>query len=350
MTTGGAHHLRLYREASRRAVPIEVMIELTQRCNLRCRHCYLDDFGAPDLLSTARVRELLAELAGLGTLVLGLSGGEVLLRPDLLEIAGAARGHGFQLEILTNATLVDEEFAARLAPLHPRVHVSFYSHEEATFDAIAGTPGTFRRVERGIRLLLRHGVDVLLKMPLLTPNLGHVAGVRAWAAAAGAECRTAPAIFPKRDGGLAPLALRAPAADALHAVGGPETGCDEGEDPGADGDRPLCAAGTRYAVITSGGDLLPCNVLPLVAGNVLARPFAEVWREAPLLARLRALRRGDLPVCGSCAAFAACGRCHAEALLEGGDLLGPSPAACARAEALGLGPTPAGGAAALSRT
>ncbi|HSM51171.1 MAG TPA: SPASM domain-containing protein, partial [Thermoanaerobaculia bacterium] len=91
--------------------------------------------------------------------------------------------------------------------------------------------------------------------------------MRAWAAAAGAECRTAPAIFAKRN-----------------------------------------------------GDLLPCTVLPLVAGSVLARPFAEVWREAPLLARLRALRRKDLPVCGTCAAFAACGRCHAEALLEGGDL------------------------------
>lgn len=336
MSAGGSHRTRLYREASRRGMPIEVMIELTQRCNLRCRHCYIDDFGTANLLTTGRVRELLAELADLGTLVLGLSGGEALLRPDLLEIAGAARGHGFELHLLTNATLVDERIAAGLAPLHPRVHVSFYSHEETTFDAIAGTPGTFRRVVRGVRLLIRHGVDVVLKMPLLTLNLGHVAGVRAWAAAAGAECRTAPSIFAKRDGDPAPLALRTAPSAFLPAVGGPETGCD-GEDPDGDrDDRPLCAAGTRYAVIRASGDVLPCSVLPLVAGNVLARPFAEVWREAPLFARLRALRRPDLPVCGTCPGVAGCGRCHAEALLEGGDLLGPSPPACARAEALGL--------------
>ena len=60
MSAEGGNRLRLYREASARGVPIEVMIELTQRCNLRCRHCYIDDFAAPDLLSTRRVGELLA--------------------------------------------------------------------------------------------------------------------------------------------------------------------------------------------------------------------------------------------------------------------------------------------------
>lgn len=333
MNAEGANRLRLYRAASVRGVPIEVMLELTQRCNLRCRHCYIDDFAAPDRLGTERVRELLAELAGLGTLVVGLSGGEILTRDDCVELAAAARALGFELHLLTNATLVTDAVAAALAPLYPRVHVSYYSRDAATFDAIAGTPGTFARVTAGVERLRAHGVDVILKMPLLRPNLRHAAAVRAWAGSLGAECRTAPAIVARRDGNPAPLRLRVAPAEWLPMVGGPETGCDGGD--GGPDDRPLCAAGTRYAVITASGDVFPCNVLPLVAGNVLERSFRDVWEHADLFRRLRTLRRSDLPVCGACRALPVCGRCHAEALLEDGDLLGPASAACERARALG---------------
>ena len=57
---------RVYREAAKRGVPIEVMIELTHHCNFRCRHCYIPDFGAPDRLSTARLQALQREASSLG--------------------------------------------------------------------------------------------------------------------------------------------------------------------------------------------------------------------------------------------------------------------------------------------
>ena len=45
---------RVYREAARKSVPIEIMIELTHHCDLRCQHCYIPDFSAPDGLTTER--------------------------------------------------------------------------------------------------------------------------------------------------------------------------------------------------------------------------------------------------------------------------------------------------------
>jgi radical SAM protein with 4Fe4S-binding SPASM domain len=324
VTTDTGRRLQLYAHASRASVPIEVMFELTQRCNLRCHHCYVGDFMTEDRLSGRRIGELLDELAGLGTLVVGFSGGEPLVRPDCVEIVRAARRLGFEVHLLTNATLVSEAVASELAPLWPRVHVSYYSRDEATFDSIAAADGAFARATVGILRLREHGVQVILKMPIMSVNTGHVAEVRRWARYIGAECRTAASIFPRRDGDRGPLRFRADPAELVALRDGLDAGCDGVE---ADG-RPMCAAGARYAVVTATGDVLPCNVLPLVAGNVLGRSFTDVWRTSAVLRTLRELYPGALPVCGRCLAFRACGRCHAEALIEGGDLLGPSPVAC----------------------
>lgn len=64
------------------------------------------------------------------------------------------------------------------------------------------------------------------------------------------------------------------------------------------------------------------------------RPFREVWEGSPWLRRIRSLRRGDLAECSSCDKFSFCGRCQAQALVEDGDLLGPSSHARERAELL----------------
>ena len=96
----------------------------------------------------------------------------------------------------------------------------------------------------------------------------------------------------------------------------------------------MCAAGTRSAAITADGDVLACAILPRTAGSLLTQTFREIWEGLPLLQLLRRVRRSDLTVCSSCNRYAACGRCPAQALLEDGDLLGPSSAACAYAAAL----------------
>jgi len=324
---------RLFVEATKNLVPLDVVLELTQRCNFRCRHCYIPDFHSPDLLNMDRVLGLVEELAGLGTLRLTLSGGEVFLRRDWAEIAHRSRRLGFEVRVFTNGSLITEEVADELAALCATVEISLHASRAKEFDDFTRVPGSFRKVERGIRLARERGVEVLLKVPVTVHNYREIDAVHAFAESLGTRCTSYPAIMPAKDGNRAPLAQRAPERLLLPYYAGPHSERalpdPDRSDEGTDG--PLCAAAARLACVTSSGDVLPCVVLPLVAGNVRTQSFREIWENSPVMHRIRAIRRVDLKPCDACEKFAYCERCHAQALGEDGDLLGPSAWSCEHA-------------------
>jgi len=303
---------RVYSRAASSSIPIEVMIELTHHCNFRCGHCYIPDFGAPDRLSTGRVLALLDELAAMGTLVLALSGGELLLRRDWETIARRARELDFDLHLFTNGALVDAARARAIRALDATAQVSFYTLDEARFDEFVRRPGAFANVVGGIERLRAEGVRTILKIPLMTFNYRELARLQAWGAERGCEVRSSPTITAKKAGDLAPLAFRVPQPALATELGGPVLGCFDG-DRVLDADTPLCAAATRYACITSAGDVMACNILPGSDANVREQSFRDVWEGSPWLRRIRALRRADLHECSSCATFTSCGRCTAQA-------------------------------------
>lgn len=327
-----SHWHRVFDHAKRAAIPIEVMVELTHHCNFRCQHCYIPDFSVPDRLTTERVLKLLDELVEMGTLLLGLSGGELFLRRDWQTIARRARELGFDLHLLTNGLLVDDDDAAEIRRLGATVHVSLYSMDEGRFEAITRRAGSFARVRAGIERLRDRDVPVVLKVPVMTLNLGDVQAVRDYATQIGADCRVAPTITAKKDGDLAPLALRVDLERAHAEIGGPIGGCHP-----RDLDGPLCAAASRYCVITSSGEVMACNILPGNGGNVCERPFREIWESSPWLNQVRGIRAKDLTTCGGCSRLSYCGRCHAQALVEDGDLYGPSSHAQRRADLIDAG-------------
>lgn len=334
--TDNPHFQRLVKRAARDFIPLDVSLELTWRCNFRCRHCYIPDLHAADGVPTPRLLELLEELAEMGTLFLALTGGEPLLRRDWQVIARRARELGFLVTLQSNGSLVDEPTADTLAELPIQVQVSFYSSDPVVFDRVTGRTGSAGRVLEGVKRLRDRGVPVVLTVPISRLNPDGAAGVTRLAEELGVEARVYTTIVAAKDGGLAPLELRLPARDSVRLAGGPGNGCpipdETAEHPAGDG--PLCAAGVRYANITASGDVLACNVLPGPAGNINRTSFREIWKESPTLQRIRAVRRSDLSKCSTCAKLPYCGRCHAQALVEDGDILGPSSAACAFAEAL----------------
>ena len=334
--TGMPRFQRLVERAARDLIPLDVSLELTWRCNFRCHHCYIPDFDAPDGVSTPRLLELLEELVAMGTLFLTLTGGEPLLRRDWDVVARRARELGFQVTLLTNGSLVDECVSDILAELAIQVQVSFHSSDPVVFDRVTARTGSAARVLRGVERLRNRGVSVELTVPISRLNPDGAAGVPRLADALGVESHVYTTIFAAKDGGRTPLALRLPARDAVRLAGAPGTGChhpDEATEHQA-GDGPLCAAGVRYANITAAGDVLACNILPGPAGNINHASFREIWERSARLQRIRAIRRSDLPVCSTCSKLPYCGRCHAQALAEDGDILGPSSAACAHAAAL----------------
>ena len=96
------------------------------------------------MLSTQRVLTLLEELVEMGTLSLTLTGGELFLRKDWLTVARRARQLGFALRLFSNGSLIDEQLARDIEPLHATVEISLYAMRRETFEEITRRPGSFR--------------------------------------------------------------------------------------------------------------------------------------------------------------------------------------------------------------
>ncbi|WP_449242580.1 radical SAM protein, partial [Desulfovibrio sp.] len=93
-----------------------VVWNMTQRCNLKCVHCYAHavDPKGTDPISTGQAKVMIDDLAAYGAPVMLFSGGEPLVRKDLVELAHHAVSKGMRAVISTNGTLITPDKAQEL--------------------------------------------------------------------------------------------------------------------------------------------------------------------------------------------------------------------------------------------
>ena len=156
--------------------PSEVIWNITNRCNLRCSHCYLaaDGHALAGQLTDEETIDLVGQMARAGVPLLFLSGGEPMVRPNFWEILETARSLGIRVTISTNATLIDRGVARRLkANGIDWIATSLYG-PEAFHDAMVCVPGTRARVIDAIRILRDEGVGVALKTAVSRDTWPHI--------------------------------------------------------------------------------------------------------------------------------------------------------------------------------
>ncbi|MBM4018073.1 MAG: 12,18-didecarboxysiroheme deacetylase [Planctomycetes bacterium] len=156
-----------------------VVWNCTRRCNLRCVHCYSRsrDRAYEGELSTAEAEAMLEDLARFGVPVVLFSGGEPLLRPDVLPLVRRARALGMRAVISTNGTLIAPEAADRLRAAElSYVGISLDGLGEAN-DRFRGVPGAFQRALEGIRNCRRAGIKVGLRFTITRRNASEVGGI-----------------------------------------------------------------------------------------------------------------------------------------------------------------------------
>lgn len=315
-------------------IPISAHLDVTYRCNERCIHCYLDhdDHGE---MTTAEIKDVLDQLCEAGVFFLVLSGGEVFMRRDFLEIVEYARGLQFNVKVKTNAVMIGAAEAIKLRELGvEQVQVSLYSHRPEVHDAITKLPGSFRRTVNAVRFLKSKRVKVTVANVLMTANMFDSAGTIALARELDVPYTLDPTITPKIDGDTSILALRAPSTQLKQVfrtpelVGNVEEFCAPPPPPGEDvkDDYP-CSAGHTACYISPYGDVFPCVQFPLPSGNVRRQRFIDIWRNSPELNEVRSIRAGDLPTCSRCSHVGTCTRCPGLAYMEG-NMRGPSTADC----------------------
>ncbi|HAR50168.1 Fe-S oxidoreductase [Smithella sp. SCADC] len=153
-----------------------VVWNMTRRCNLKCIHCYSNsaDIDYPDELTTDEGKKLIDDLAAFGSPVILFSGGEPLLRKDLLELAQYARDKGMRAVISTNGTLITKDIAAKLQKAGlSYVGVSLDGLEK-THDRFRGKKGAFAAAIEGIRNCRDAGIKVGIRFTVNKHNVADV--------------------------------------------------------------------------------------------------------------------------------------------------------------------------------
>ncbi len=155
--------------------PLILGWEVTTACNAACVYCGFRK-RSPDELTPDEALRLVAEMRGCGTRMVGLSGGEALLRPDVDAIVDALVDQGIAVSLNTNGHFVHKHERAirRLR----RVQVSV-DGPEAVHDALRGA-GTWRRAVDGIERCLAWGVNVSVEAVLSRTSLPHLEALLAW--------------------------------------------------------------------------------------------------------------------------------------------------------------------------
>lgn len=303
---------------------------VADRCNHSCSHCYQVQ-GLKGELSSDELVDVFCRFRDAGGLVLGISGGEPTLRQDLVELLTAAHDLGLATVLYTNAYLVTPELASRLAECRVwQVHVSLYSDVAAEHDAVTRVPGSWQRTVDGVRSLRDAGLRVVLKTTLT--RMSTITGDRMLGLARSLDCELAVGdhIAAGEGGTLHPLSTR-PDAQRIAALdpGGSTDECAPPARPRAERvDQAPCGAGASGIALRSDGRLVPCSNLSIEIGDAPGADLRSVVERSEAAAFFRRLSWRDLHGCRDCDLKALCGRCHASALSEVGDLLAPYRGAC----------------------
>jgi AdoMet-dependent heme synthase len=151
--------------------------EITRSCNLFCSHCRASAHqgGYEGELTTEECFRVVDEIAEVGKPMLVLTGGEPLLRPDVLDIGRYAANKGLRVVMGTNGTLLTMEMAAKLKEVPVMcVGVSVDFPSAAGHDDFRCHVGAFETAMAGINNARRAGIDVQINSTISKMNVAYI--------------------------------------------------------------------------------------------------------------------------------------------------------------------------------
>lgn len=333
----------LMAKAAKSRVPLSGTFELTPRCNLNCRMCYI---RMSEKEMAARGREYSARewiemgktCADAGLLFLLLTGGEPFLRKDFREIYTGLKKLGLFLSINTNGTMIDQETVEWLKEDAPAaVNLTLYGKDRSAYERLCGNPAGYEAAVGAVDLLREAGIPVRINISLTRYNVGDLKEMTDFAKSRGLDARVASYMFPpvrnaregKVDGEVRLTPMESAKArylsmkyrlspeemaQAVEALKGgnmelfPEGDCDRISD-----ERMGCQAGRGAFWITWDGRMTPCGMMNRPAARPFEEGFSSAWRTITEASAEIFLP----PECSKCAGRKVCPVCAALTMAEG---------------------------------
>jgi radical SAM protein with 4Fe4S-binding SPASM domain len=346
-------------------VPLFVTLELTLKCNLRCKHCYHFDRETPmpkqtsgQELTPPEIYKILDDLAEAGCLEISFSGGEALLHPHLDDFIRYARERQFAVRVKSNGLLLTPERVARLVEAGAyAVDISLYGASPESHDAFTKLKGSFEKTVAGARNAVAAGLKLSLSFCLTKHNADEIEAMIALAESLPARHTIDPQITARYDGTTSSMDHRVDGETLDRLYRGPLFSALGG--PMCVPDREVqCSCARTVAGITSVGDVYPCIGAPVKSGNLREQTFKEVWETSPQLKKIRGLVLDDFEACKPCPSRSFCRRSSGVVVANTGNYTGPEAWTCMEAGIIkkiaedveaGLGPVATESGAAIHR-
>lgn len=311
--------------------PLAGEFELTDRCNLSCVHCFINQPAGSiqarqNELTTSQVKDILDQIADAGCLHLLLTGGEPLLRPDFSEIYLHARRKGMLVMLFTNGTMLTPAIVDVLKEAPPHlVEVSIYGATKETYEAVSRLPGSFERFLEGIHLLKASGLPFATKSVLLTVNKHELPLILKFAENLDLRFRYDGSIFPRFTGSENPFQYRLSIEEMLELDRSDPERMQAWVD-NYENSKHLqmrsekfvysCGAGHRSFHIDSSGRLSTCMMARRPSYSIPEMGFMPAWQK---LGEVRlAERKLNIP-CLTCSSSGMCVQCPGWSQLVHGD-------------------------------
>ncbi len=313
---------------------LSMELELSRACNLRCIYCYASSGKPlPNELSLPEIFSVIDQAVALGAKkIVVLGGGEPLLYPDIFKVIDYISSANVQVDLFTNATLLDSHKAKALFDKNVSISMKLNSRDQATQDYLAGKDGTFTAIQKGMKELIAAGYPdeehtLGIETIICKQNYDEIPEMWRWArkqdiipyievmtSQGRATCNGGLEVKPEKIKIL---------FDKLAAIDAEEFGCKWTPIP------PLaashCARHEYSCTVTSTGEIHPCPGVNVAAGNIRHQSLAEILEQSSIINDLRNIRENIKGNCSTCEHKQLCYGCRGHAYQVTGDYLAPDP-------------------------
>lgn len=279
---------------------IQIFLGLTYRCNLNCKHCYVEKRQHQEM-PYKMIKDLLDELSDLGVFKIVFSHGESILRSDFFKIIEYCNKLDLVTTLLTNGTLLDERMVAKLKEGKiSKILISLDSLDRKYLNKLRGRDNILDKVTNAMHFLFRDKINFGLNVTLNESSIKMLEEIISVAMENGASEVNFLTLRPSSDkskkvdkkkwesysktikeirrlklkyinkiniGFHDPLSIK---------ILEKETTKKDFKDLILENE---CQAGRLWMSIQPSGDIQPCNFLPIIVGNLWKKSFKEIYKE-----------------------------------------------------------------------
>jgi AdoMet-dependent heme synthase len=324
--------------------PKIIYFEITNRCNLLCKHCYSNSGKIKNKeLTKKEIFSLIDESAKQGLEFLSIGGGEPLLRMEIFEIIKKVIKKGIQVELVTNGTLISKDSIKKLSQTGLKyVQISLDGFDKESYMCIR-RKDLFQEVINGINQLSKKFI-VTVSTVLTKENYKHIEKIIKLSEKNGAKYFRVIKLMNLGRATNSDLAITEKeikqTLEKLNKLKNKKIKIELDENILYPVRKTIfwlprgvygCSAGRSTCNINSIGDVFPCTFLQyseLNCGNIRKQTFSEIWKSSEILAAFRDINQLESP-CNNCKHLKIClGGCRAEAYYKTRKINGGNKGCC----------------------